>query len=118
MIRIPDDDRFELRLADGAANPYLMPAAVMAAGLDGIANKTDPGKRLDIDMYADGHTVKGAKKLPLNLLDALRALEKDKTLASMLGKETVSAFIKLKTGEWNDYASHLTDWERAHTLDC
>ncbi len=118
MIRIPDDDRFELRLADGAANPYLMPAAVMAAGLDGIANKTDPGKRLDIDMYADGHTVRGAKKLPLNLLDALRALEKDKVLATALGDETVSAFIKLKTGEWNDYASHLTDWERAHTLDC
>lgn len=118
MIRIPDDDRFELRLADGAANPYLMPAVVMAAGLDGIAKKTNPGKRLDIDMYADGHTVRGAKKLPLNLLDALRALEKDKTLAAAVGDETVSAFIKLKTGEWNDYASHLTDWERAHTLDC
>ena len=118
MIRIPDDDRFELRLADGAANPYLMPAAVMAAGMDGIANKTDPGKRLDIDMYADGDKVRGAKKLPLNLLDALRALEKDKALAAALGDETVSAFIKLKTAEWNDYASHLTDWERAHTLDC
>lgn len=118
MIRIPDDDRFELRLADGAANPYLMPAAVMAAGMDGIANKTDPGKRLDIDMYADGDNVRGAKKLPLNLLDALRALEKDKVLAAALGDETVSAFIKLKTAEWNDYASHLTDWERAHTLDC
>lgn len=118
MIRIPDDDRFELRLADGAANPYLMPAAVMAAGLDGITNKTDPGKRLDIDMYADGHTVRGAKKLPLNLLDALRALEKDKALAASLGDETVSAFVKLKTMEWNDYTSHLTDWERAHTLDC
>lgn len=118
MIRIPDDDRFELRLADGAANPYLMPAAVMAAGLDGIANKTDPGKRLDIDMYAEGDKVRGAKKLPLNLLDALRALEKDKVLAAALGDETVSAFIKLKTDEWNDYASHLTDWERAHTLDC
>jgi glutamine synthetase type III len=118
MIRIPDDDRFELRLADGAANPYLMPAAVMAAGMDGITNKTDPGKRLDIDMYADGDKVRGAKKLPLNLLDALRALEKNKALAEALGEETVSAFIKLKTAEWNDYASHLTDWERTHTLDC
>lgn len=118
MIRIPDDDRFELRLADGAANSYLMPAAVMAAGMDGIANKSDPGKRLDIDMYTDGDKVRGAKKLPLNLLDALRALEKDKALAAALGDETVSAFIKLKTAEWNDYASHLTDWELAHTLDC
>lgn len=118
MIRIPGDDRFELRLADGAANPYLMPAVVMAAGMDGIANKTDPGKRLDIDMYAEGDTVKGIKQLPLNLLDALRALEKDKALAVTIGEETISAFIKLKTAEWNDYASHLTDWERAHTLDC
>ena len=71
MIRIPDAGRFELRLADGATNPYLLQAAVLAAGLDGIKNKRDPGKRLDIDMYAEGHTVKDAKRLPLNLLDAL-----------------------------------------------
>ena len=118
MVRIPDAGRFEFRLADGAANPYLMPAAVLAAGLDGIANKTDPGKRLDIDMYADGHKVKGAKKLPLNLLDALRALENDKSLGDALGTETVSAFAKLKHDEWNSFCRHLTDWERDHTLDC
>ena len=76
MIRIPDAGRFELRLADGAANPYLLQAALLAAGLDGISNKRDPGQRLDIDMYAEGHTVKDAKRLPLNLLDALRALDK------------------------------------------
>ena len=118
MVRIPDAGRFEFRLADGAANPYLMPAAVLAAGIDGIANKTDPGKRLDIDMYADGHKVKGAKKLPLNLLDALRALENDKSLGDALGIETVSAFTKLKHDEWNSFCRHLTDWERDHTLDC
>ncbi len=118
MVRIPDAGRFEFRLADGAANPYLMPAAVLAAGMDGIANKTDPGKRLDIDMYADGHKVKGAKKLPLNLLDALRALENDKSLGNVLGTETVSAFAKLKHDEWNSFCRHLTDWERDHTLDC
>jgi glutamine synthetase len=118
MVRIPDAGRFEFRLADGAANPYLMPAAVLAAGMDGIAKKTDPGKRLDIDMYADGHKVKGAKKLPLNLLDALRALENDKSLGEALGTETVSAFTKLKHDEWNSFCRHLTDWERDHTLDC
>ena len=48
---------------------------MLAAGLDGIRNKRDPGKRLDIDMYTEGHTVKDAKRLPLNLLDALRALD-------------------------------------------
>jgi glutamine synthetase type III len=118
MVRIPDGGRFELRLADGAANPYLMPAAVLAAGLDGIASKTDPGKRLDIDMYTEGHKVKGAKKLPLNLLDALRNLEKDKTLKAALGAETVEAFVKLKNDEWNDFSRTLTAWERTHTLDC
>ena len=66
MIRIPDQGRFELRLMDGAVNPYLCQAGILAAGLDGVANKRDPGKRLDIDMYAQGHTVKGARKLPLN----------------------------------------------------
>ena len=71
MIRIPDAGRFELRLADGAANPYLLQAAILVAGLDGIRNKRDPGKRLDINMYTEGHKAEGAKKLPLNLLDAL-----------------------------------------------
>ena len=74
MIRIPDAGRFEIRLADGAANPYLLQAAILAAGLDGLRNKRDPGKRLDINMYTDGHTVKDVKRLPLNLLDALRTL--------------------------------------------
>ena len=118
MIRIPDPGRFELRLADGAVNPYLMPAAVLAAGLEGIAGKRDPGKRLDINMYTEGHKAKGAKQLPLNLLDALRALEKSKVLKSALGDELVAAFIKLKMAEWRDYMHHLSDWERRHTLDC
>jgi glutamine synthetase len=118
MIRIPDGGRFELRLADGAANPYLMPAAVLAAGLDGIANKRDPGKRLDINMYSEGDKAKAAKRLPLNLLDALRALQKDKVLAGYLGGEVVASFAKLKHSEWSDYCRHLTDWERRNTLDC
>jgi len=118
MIRIPDPGRFELRLADGAANPYLLPAAIMAAGLDGIDRKLDPGKRLDIDMYAEGHKVKGAKKLPLNLLDALRALEKDKSPRTAIGDETCSAFLKLKHEEWSEFGKHLTEWERDTTLDC
>jgi len=118
MIRIPDEGRMELRLPDGAANPYLLPASIMAAGLDGIDRKLDPGKRHDIDMYAEGHKVKGAKKLPLNLLDALRAFDKDKHLKSAIGEETSAAFLKLKMNDWLDYSRHLTDWERDNTLDC
>jgi glutamate---methylamine ligase len=116
MIRVPESDRLELRLADGAANPYLMPAAVLATGLDGIDNGRDPGKRLDINMYTDGHTV-DAKKLPLNLLDALRALESSDVLKGALGN-VVPSYLKLKHEEWNSFTRHLTAWERDTTLDC
>jgi glutamine synthetase len=116
MIRIPEPGRFELRLADGAANPYLLQAGILAAGLDGLANKRDPGPRLDINMYTQGHTVVTDRKLPLNLLDALRRLEGSTALAAPLG-ELVPAYLKLKRAEWNDYARHLSSWEREHTLD-
>jgi glutamate---methylamine ligase len=118
MIRIPDTGRFELRLADGAANPYLLQAALLVSGMDGIRNKRDPGKRLDIDMYTQGHTVKGAKKLPLNLLDALRALEKADVLKAGLGEDLTKSYLKLKHDDWNAYSRHLTEWERQTTLDC
>jgi glutamine synthetase len=118
MIRIPDAGRFELRLPDGAANPYLMPAALMAVGLEGIAAQRDPGKRLDINMYTEGHKAKNAKKLPLNLLDALRALEKSTVLKNALGAATVASYLKLKHDDWNAYSRHLTEWERQTTLDC
>ena len=117
MIRIPEAGRFELRLADGAANPYAMPAAILAAGLDGINAKRDPGKRLDINMYTDGHLAGDVKRLPLNLLDALRALQASKLLNESLG-EYVPAYLKLKHQEWDDFSRHLTDWERDATLDC
>jgi glutamine synthetase type III len=118
MIRIPDAGRLELRLADGATNPYLLQAALLTAGLDGLRNKRDPGKRLDIDMYAEGHMVKDAKRLPLNLLDALRALDKSRVLKAGLGEDVVTSYIKLRQAEWNEYAGQLTDWERRTTLDC
>jgi glutamine synthetase len=118
MIRIPDAGRFELRLADGAANPYLLPAAVLAAGLDGIRNARDPGPRLDINMYTDGSKAKDAKRLPLNLLDALRALEKSVVLKEELGETVIASYLKLKHADWNEYCRHLTEWERQTTLDC
>jgi glutamine synthetase len=117
MVRVPGPGRFELRLPDGAANPYLMQAVILAAGLDGVRTKADPGKRYDIDMYQMGHTVKNAPKLPLNLLDALREYDKDKTLKSMMGDEFSSAYLKLKHQEWNSYCSHFSSWETQTTLD-
>ena len=117
MVRVPGPGRFELRLPDGAANPYLLQAVIIAAGLDGVRSKADPGKRYDIDMYTEGHKIKGAPKLPLNLLDALRAYDRDKSLKSAMGDEFSAAYLKLKHQEWNSYASHFTQWEKDNTLD-
>ncbi|MCU0954159.1 MAG: type III glutamate--ammonia ligase [Hyphomicrobium sp.] len=117
MVRVPGKGRFELRLPDGAANPYLLQAVVLAAGLDGIETNAHPGPRYDIDMYQLGHTVKDAPRLPLNLLDAIRYFDQDAGLKAALGDDFSSSYIKLKQGEWNSYASHLTNWEREHTLD-
>ena len=117
MVRVPGPGRFELRLADGAANPYLLQAVIIAAGLDGIRSKADPGRRYDIDMYAEGHKVRGAPKLPLNLLDALRIFDKDKALKAMLGDTFSAAYLKLKMKEWDSYMGHFSAWERENTLD-
>ena len=117
MVRVPGKGRFELRLPDGAANPYLLQAVIIAAGLDGTRTEADPGKRHDIDMYQFGHTVTDAPKLPLNLLDALRAYEGDDGLKQAMGPEFSEAYLKLKHRAWESYASHFTQWERDATLD-
>lgn len=118
MIRIPDAGRFEFRLPDGAVNPYLLPAALLAAGLDGMANSRDPGPRLDINMYTERDATTKVKQLPLNLLDALRALEASEVLKTQLGEVVVSSYLKLKHGDWNEHCRQLTEWERQTTLDC
>ncbi len=117
MVRVPGAGRFELRLPDGAVNPYLLQAVIIAAGLDGIKTDADPGRHYDIDMYKEGHTVTGAPRLPLNLIDALREFDKDEGLKAALGNDFSAAFLKLKHQEWNAYASHFTEWERQTTLD-
>ena len=122
MVRVPDAGRFEFRLMDGAANPYLLQAGLLAAGLDGIENERDPGKRLDINMYehqraSDLRRLR-ARKLPENLLDALRELDKSKIVRAGIGDESVDSYVKLRMNDWRSYAGHLTDWEREHTLDC
>lgn len=117
MVRVPGPGRFELRLPDGAVNPYLLQAVIIAAGLSGMRSKADPGPRHDIDMYAEGYKVKDAPRLPLNLLDAIRAYDADEGLKTAMGTEFSSAYLKLKAQEWNTYTSHLTQWERDTTLD-
>ena len=117
MVRVPGPGRFELRLPDGAVNPYLLQAVIIAAGLDGVQTQADPGKRWDIDMYAEGHKVRGAPKLPLNMLDGLREYDKDKGLKAAMGKEFSDAYLKMKHQEWDSFVSHFSRWEKDNTLD-
>lgn len=68
-------------------------------------------------MYRDGHLVNDAPKLPLNLLDALRAYEEDEGLQAALGMEFSAAYLKLKHAEWNTHCSQFSAWEHQTTLD-
>ena len=61
--------------------------------------------------------MKGAPKLPLNLLDALREFDMDKSLKASLGEAFSAAHLRPKHQKWNSYASHFTQWERDNTLD-
>ncbi|MEP4036416.1 type III glutamate--ammonia ligase [Pseudophaeobacter sp.] len=117
MVRVPGPGRFELRLPDGATNPYLLQAVIIAAGLSGIRSKADPGQRHDIDMYAEGQSITDAPKLPLNMLDALRQYDQDSELKAMMGEEFSNAYLKMKHQEWNSFVSHFSRWERENTLD-
>jgi glutamine synthetase len=117
MVRVPGPGRFELRLPDGAVNPYLLQAVIIAAGLSGIRSKADPGPRYDIDMYAEGHKIEGAPKLPLNMLDAIRAYDADSELKAMMGDDFSASYMKMKLQEWNSFVSHFSRWEKDNTLD-
>lgn len=113
MVRIPYG-RLEFRLPDAGCNPYLVHAALIAAGLDGIERELDPGEAHNINLYALSESErkeKGIEILPQNLNEAINALEADTILAERLGKEIVSEFIKVKRTEWIEYSRHVSDWE-------
>lgn len=117
-IRIPDPGRFELRLADGSANPYLLPAALIAAGLDGITQQRDPGPRRDNNAYTDPLPPGTVATLPTNLAEALCELEASAVLSAALGPEFTASYLKLKRQDWAAYTAAITPWELANTLDC
>jgi len=95
LVRIPDDQRLELRLPDGAANPYLLQAAVLAAGLDGIERRLDPGPRSDTNTDSEPPAPGGARPLPTSLEEALEAFAADAALQVALGEEFCSAYRAL-----------------------
>jgi glutamine synthetase len=126
MIRIPDQGRFELRLMDGSANPYLLQAGIIAAGLEGINKKINPGKPLHCNMYKDYKKYPKLKKLPNDINQAISMLQKSKPLADAFGKDVIASYVKLKNSEIKDFKSKslfnkkkpVTKWEKDNTLDC
>ena len=126
MIRIPDPGRFELRLMDGSANPYLLQAGVLAAGLHGLKNKINPGKPLNCNMYTDYKKYPNLPKLPNELSQSLEQLKNNKEMNKRFGRDTLNSFIKLRTSEIKEFNSKekfdkskpITKWESQNTLDC
>ena len=126
MIRIPDAGRFELRLMDGSANPYLLQASVLAAGLYGLINKIDPGEPLTCNMYTDYEKYPNLPKLPNELQDSLELLKNNNEMSEAFGKETINSYIKLRNSEIKEFdnkekfdkSKPVTKWERQNTLDC
>ncbi|MDA8701987.1 type III glutamate--ammonia ligase [Candidatus Pelagibacter bacterium] len=126
MIRIPDPGRFELRLMDGSANPYLLQASVLAAGLYGLKNKIDPGKPLDCNMYTDYAKYPDLPKLPNELNQSLNQLKNNKEMNNVFGKEVIESYIKLRSSEIGEFNSQenfdktkpISKWEKDNTLDC
>ncbi len=126
MIRIPDPGRFELRLMDGSANPYLLQASVLAAGINGIKNKIDPGKPLNCNMYEDFAKYPNLPKLPDELDQSLKQLKQNKEMNDAFGADVINSYIKLRSTEIKEFnnierfdkSKPITKWERQNTLDC
>ena len=126
MIRIPDPGRFELRLMDGSANPYLLQAGVLAAGLHGIKNKIYPGKPLYCNMYTDYKEYPNLSKLPDNLEQSLERLKNNKKMNKSFGEDVINSYLKLRKSEIEEFKKKetfnktkpITKWEKANTLDC
>jgi glutamine synthetase len=114
MVRVPYG-RLEFRLPDGGCNPYLIHAAVIAAGLDGIDNQIDPGEPHNINHYTqtpEAMAEMGIGTLPQNLNEAIDELERDPLFAAQLGAGIIGEFIALKRMEWVEYQRQVTEWER------
>jgi glutamine synthetase len=113
MFRVPEPGRFESRLVSAAANPYLAMSAFIAAGLDGIRRKLDPGEpNIGKNMYTlTLAEVKAERLLPQSLPEALDAFERDPVIQGALGPELAKEFLTVKRQEWVRYHNTVSAWE-------
>ena len=114
MIRIPGPGRIENRSLDGASNPYLTMAVSLAAGLDGIENKIDPGSRNDDNLYEvpeDELGTRGIELLPRSLKEAVDRFSEDEVVKNALGVDYANYYIQVKNEEWRQYHNTVSQWE-------
>ena len=118
LIRIPaargQSTRVELRCPDPSCNPYLALAVCLAAGLDGIERKLTPPAEITENIFAmtpAEREAKGIHSLPGTLHDAVEAFRKDKLICDTLGEHIVSQYVAGKEKEWDEYRTHVSNWE-------
>jgi glutamine synthetase len=114
MIRIPGPGRIENRVVDGAANPYLACAAMLAAGLDGVERKIDPGPANSANLYEaqeEDLRRRNIGFLPTTLQEAIAALSEDEVVKEALGAEYARYYLDVKRNEWTDYHRSVSQWE-------
>ncbi len=124
LVRVPAkrgmSTRCEVRVPDPSCNPYLALAVMLAAGLDGIAHKMDPGEPVNKNIFAMSERQKRRLKirqLPANLSEALDNLEKDDVVKEALGAHILENYLRAKRQEWADYISHVHPWEQERYLE-
>lgn len=118
MVRIPATrgrtTRTEIRSVDTATNPYLGMAVILAAGLDGIERDLPLIAPINENLFektAEERAALGVANLPENLKEAVDELKKDDLVVSALGKHIFEKFVELKTKEWDDFRTTVTEWE-------
>ena len=123
LVRVPaargEETCVELRCPDPACNPYLVLAICLAAGLEGIKKKLMPPARIDRNIFQmdrDEKTALHIERLPLDLWEATKELEKDRFICEVLGKHVSEKYIEAKFKEWGNYRRQVTEWEIAEYL--
>jgi glutamine synthetase len=114
-VRVPmGGGRCESRNADGSVNPYLAATLALAAGLEGIREKIDPGNPQEDNLYEltdEERLQRGIEFLPQTLAEAVQAFADDPLIEATLGKELKDEFILYKTEEWEEYHQSISAWE-------
>ena len=123
LIRIPDrrglGTRCELRMPDPSCNPYLALAVMLMAGMDGIANKIDPGQPVTKNVYKMSQRERARLKireLPVNLDAALDEFKKSKLMQAALGEHISTHYIAAKEAVWHEYIAQVHTWEHDRYL--